>query len=100
MYTNSRRYRKNDWWDLVTVIEQELDKSKSYETYFYIVDELKWRIVDSVSEGANYKIRNKAKEIQNSFYENCSDLESLSEIQKNDIDAIFDLILTSKSESF
>lgn len=100
MYNDSRRYRKNDWWDLVTVIEQELERSKSYDTYFYIVDELKWRIVDSVSEGANFKIRNKAKEIQKRFYEDCSELDGLSEIQKSDIDAIFDLIISSKRESF
>lgn len=100
MYGDSRRYRKNDWWDLVTVIEQELERSKSYETYFYIVDELKWRIVDSVSEGANFKIRKKANEIFKDFHENCTELESLSEIQRSDINAIFDLILTSKSENF
>ncbi|WP_372655497.1 hypothetical protein [Halobacteriovorax sp.] len=100
MYNDSRRYRKNDWWDLVTVIEQELERSKSYDTYFYIVDELKWRIVDSVSEGANFKIRNKAKEIQKRFHEDCSELDGLSEIQKSDIDAIFDLIISSKRESF
>ncbi len=100
MYSESRRYKKNDWWDLVTVIEQELERSKSYETYFNIADELKWRIVDSISEGANFKIRNKAKELHRHFLENCIDLEELTEIQKNDINSLFDLILTSKKETF
>lgn len=99
MYSNSRRYRKNDWWDLVAVIEQELEKSQSYETYFYIADELKWRIIDSLSEGASFKVRKKAKELQASYTSNCPDIDNLTEIQKSDIDAIFDFILSSKRDS-
>lgn len=100
MYTNSRRYGKNDWWDLVTVIDQELAKKTDFETYFYIVDELKWRIVDSLSEGANYKIRNKAKEVQTNFEENCTDLDNLSELQRNDIYALFDFVISTKDQRF
>ena len=99
MYSDSRRYRKNDWWDLVTVIEQELERSKKYETYFYIVDELKWRIVDSLSEGASFKVRKKAKEIQADYISHCTDLDNLTEIQKSDIESIFDFILTTKRDS-
>lgn len=63
MYSSSRRYRKNDWWDLMTVIDQELERDCGPETYYHILDELKWRMVDSISEGATFKINNKVKEV-------------------------------------
>lgn len=92
MYTNSRRYRKNDWWDLVEVIEQEITRDRSAQTYYYIFDELKWRIVESISEGGNFKIRQKAKELKERF-----DKESFDEPQDNqlliEIDAIISFIL-------
>ncbi|ATH07132.1 hypothetical protein BIY24_04025 [Halobacteriovorax marinus] len=100
MYESTRRYRKNDWWDLVVVIDQVLEKDKSFESFYYIVDELKWRIVDSVSEGGNFKIRSKAKEIKKRYEDTCEEIETLSETQKCDIDALFDFILSSKNDSF
>lgn len=63
MYGSSRRYRKNDWWDFMTVIDQELERDDGAETYYHILDELKWRMVDSVSEGATFKIKKKAQEL-------------------------------------
>ncbi|EPZ49492.1 hypothetical protein M902_0838 [Bacteriovorax sp. BAL6_X] len=63
MYSSSRRYRKNDWWDLVTVIGQELEKDDGPQTYYYILDELKWRMVESISEGSTFKIKKKAIEL-------------------------------------
>ncbi|AYF43878.1 hypothetical protein BALOs_0868 [Halobacteriovorax sp. BALOs_7] len=64
MYSSSRRYRKNDWWDFMTVIDQELDRDEGPMTYYYILDELKWRMVDSVSEGETFKIKKKAQELK------------------------------------
>ncbi len=91
----TRRYRKNDWWDLVTVIEQELDRDRSYRTYYNLVDELKWRLVESVSEGGNHKIKVKAKELLESFLANCSDHEEITTLQREEINALFDFILSS-----
>ncbi|MFG1501213.1 hypothetical protein ABMA70_13485 [Halobacteriovorax sp. XZX-3] len=63
MYSSSRRYRKNDWWDLVAVIDQELGRDDGPQTYYYIFDELKWRMVESISEGSTFKIKKKANEL-------------------------------------
>ncbi|MGI4992091.1 hypothetical protein ACRXCV_05650 [Halobacteriovorax sp. GFR7] len=63
MYSTSRRYRKNDWWDLVAVIDQELERDDGPQTYYHILDELKWRMVESISEGSTFKIKKKAAEL-------------------------------------
>jgi predicted protein tyrosine phosphatase len=91
-----RRYHKNDWWDLMVVIDQELEKSNTYKTYVNIADELKWRLVDSISEGANHKIKAKMKELKVRFHDTCEDLEQLSDVQKEEINAIFDFVLNQK----
>lgn len=98
MYSSSRRYRKNDWWDLVTVIEQELQRSESIDTYYYIADELKWRIVESISEGGNFKIRNKAQELKNKFlkYTQENTVEDVARL--NELVAIFDFILVKPKD--
>lgn len=93
----TRRYKKNDWWDLMTVIEQELERDSSYKTFFNIADELKWRLVESISEGANHKIRVKGKELKDRYNNCCTNLKSLTEVQKEELNAIFDFILTAKT---
>ncbi len=81
MYSGSRRYRKNDWWDFVEVIEQELTRDPSAQTYYNIFDELKWRIVESISEGGNFKIRMKTEELKLRFEgENFEENQLLTEI--------------------
>lgn len=92
-----RRYQKNDWWDLVTVIEQELERDNSYKTYYNIADELKWRIVESISEGGHFKIQNKVREIKDRFDK--TELKNISESELNDIHALFDFVLTTKKSS-
>lgn len=64
MYNSSRRYHKNDWWDFMIVIDQELEKDHGPQTYYYILDELKWRLVDSISEGSTYKIKKKVEDLK------------------------------------
>jgi hypothetical protein len=90
-----RRYHKNDWWDLIVVIEQELERDPSYKTYFNIIDELKWRLVESVSEGGNHKIKTKAQELLESFQSHCTNREEISDLQKEEINALFDFVLSS-----
>tara|TARA_R110002072_G_scaffold534_6_gene4039 strand:+ start:216625 stop:216921 length:297 start_codon:yes stop_codon:yes gene_type:complete len=92
-----RRYEKNDWWDFVTVIEQELERDNGYKTYFNIADELKWRIVESISEGGNHKIRKKVQEVKDRFEKDRLDYEVLSEAQLNDIYVLFDFVLKAKN---
>lgn len=87
-----RRYKKNDWWDLMTVIEQELERDKGYKTFLNLADELKWRLVESISEGGNFKIKKRMKELQDQFQETCSDLDNLTGEERSEIQAIFDFV--------
>lgn len=83
----------------MTVIEQELERDSSYKTFYNIADELKWRLVESISEGGNHKIRAKTKELQERFLSDCSNIQELSDIQKEDINALFDFVLKAKKAS-
>ncbi|MCR9206238.1 MAG: hypothetical protein NXH75_16770 [Halobacteriovoraceae bacterium] len=87
-----RKYRKNDWWDFMTVIEQELDRDKGYRTFLNLADELKWRLVESISEGGNFKIKKRMQELQDEFLENCSDLDKITPQERSEIQAIFDFV--------
>lgn len=98
MYGSSRRYKKNDWWDLVTVIEQELERSESLDTYYNIVDELKWRIVESISEGGNFKIRNKASELYVLFEKYLANQQEHDDEKVLEIKSIFEFIMTKPRE--
>lgn len=81
----------------MTVIEQELERDSTYKTFYNIADELKWRLVESISEGGNHKIRVKTSEVQERFLSNCTNIQELSDIQKEEINAIFDFVLTTKN---
>lgn len=63
-----RRYKKNDWWDFCTVIEQEIARDHSIEVFINLIDELNWRKIENISEGGVYKIKSKAKEVGEKFY--------------------------------
>ncbi|EQC47360.1 hypothetical protein [Bacteriovorax sp. Seq25_V] len=62
-----RKYKRNDWWDLLIVIEQELERSPVKETFIDLLDELRWRKVESISEGASFKINAPAKDLLERF---------------------------------
>lgn len=62
-----RKYKRNDWWDLLIVIEQELERSPVKETFFNLLDELQWRKVESISEGASFKINAPALKLLERF---------------------------------
>lgn len=65
---NTRRYKFNDWWDLCTVIEQEISRDPSEQTFINLADELNWRKIECVSEGGFFKIKNKALELRDQFF--------------------------------
>lgn len=64
---NTRRYKFNDWWDFCTVITQEIARDNSVQTFINLADELNWRKIECVSEGGVFKIKNKARELQDLF---------------------------------
>lgn len=66
-----RKYKKNDWWDFCLVIEQELARRNEAKTYIDLLDELHWRKVECISEGGDFKIKNKARELSDRFLQFC-----------------------------
>ena len=81
----------------MTVIEQELERDNSYKTYFYIAEELKWRLVESLSEGGNHKIRKKVSEVRSLYKQGLDQGLAVSEEEMNDINSLFDFVLTTKN---
>lgn len=53
-----RRYKALGWFDLLDKLEEELSKDPPKERYFDFLDEFRMRLIESVSEGASYKLRN------------------------------------------
>lgn len=80
----------------MVVIDQELERENSHKTYLNIADELKWRLVESVSEGENFKIKSKMKEIKDRYLAECENIEEITVIEKEELNAIFDFVLTAK----
>ena len=62
-----QKYYYLDWFELKELIEAELEKESSVQTYLGFLDELYLRKIDSVSEGGTYKIKALAEKISNSF---------------------------------
>ena len=52
-----RKYKKLGWFDLLDKMEEVLTSDAPKERYFEFVDELRMRLIESVSEGASFKIK-------------------------------------------
>jgi hypothetical protein len=73
-----RRYKKLDWWDFLTVIDQELEKMPAKETYIDLIDELRMRKIESISEGATFKMKAPSKDILERFKNRMSEDQSFA----------------------
>jgi len=72
MYIN-RRYKKLSWFDFLDHIEDELKTLPPKESYIEILDELRMRKIESVSEGGTFKIKAPSKDIVLKFQERMND---------------------------
>ncbi len=52
-----RKYRKLDWFDFLDYIEKELEGGPVSQVYFELIDEICIRKLESISEGATYKLK-------------------------------------------
>ena len=52
-----RKYRKLDWFDFLEYVEKELEGEPACKVYFEIIDEICVRKLESISEGATYKLK-------------------------------------------
>ena len=62
-----RPFQKHDWFEFLEIIEKSLQEKASSEQCFALIDELYMRKVDSISEGASYKLKSPAKNLLNYF---------------------------------
>lgn len=58
-----RKYRKLDWFDFIDTMTRALNKKPSKEVYLEFLDELRMKKFESLSEGATFKMKTKAKEL-------------------------------------
>jgi hypothetical protein len=64
-----RKYRKLDWFDFIDTMTRALNKNPEKEVYIEFIDELRMKKLDSMSEGATFKMKVKAKELLALFEE-------------------------------
>ncbi len=62
-----RRYKKLGWFDLLDKLEEELGENPDKERYFDFLDEFRMRLIESVSEGASYKLRTPTADLVERF---------------------------------
>lgn len=58
-----RKYRKLDWFDFLDTMTRTLNKNPEQEIYVEFIDELRMKKLESLSEGATFKMKAKAKEL-------------------------------------
>ncbi len=64
-----RKYRKLDWFDFVDTMTRALNKNPGKEIYIEFIDELRMRKLESLSEGATFKMKAKGRELLSLFEE-------------------------------
>lgn len=62
-----RKYKKLEWFDFLDVIERELKDIPGKTSYFEILDELRMRLIDSISEGATFKLKAPTRDLVSKF---------------------------------
>jgi hypothetical protein len=62
-----RKYKRLTWFDFLDQIEKELKAGPDKSVYFEFLGELKMRLVESVSEGAAFKMKAPSKELLDKF---------------------------------
>ncbi len=64
-----RKYKRIDWFDFIELIEKEFSNQPPKQLYFDFQDELRMRVIESVSEGASFKFKAHSKKIMECFKE-------------------------------
>ena len=62
-----RRYKKLPWFDFLEVMNQQLERKPDKTIYFELLDELRMRLLESISEGANFKLKVPASRLLQEF---------------------------------
>lgn len=89
-----RRYKKLLWFDFLDQMEVELKRFPSKEKYIELLDEIRLRRLESVSEGGTYKLKAPAKELFSKFERRMSEDQSFASTEDlNDCKNILEDIL-------
>lgn len=84
-----RRYKKLLWFDFLEVMNQQLEEKPDKVIFFELLDELRMRLLESISEGANFKLKAPAIRLLQEFetrmklepsFANTSELEELKQL--------------------
>jgi len=62
-----RKYRKLPWFDFLECIDAALEKNPMVAVYFELLDELRMRKIESISEGASFKMQAPTQKLWQSF---------------------------------
>jgi hypothetical protein len=76
-----RKYRRLGWFDFLDQIEIELKNTPDKSVYFELLGELKMRLVESVSEGAAFKMKAPSKNLLERFEKRMSQENSFASEQ-------------------
>jgi hypothetical protein len=76
-----RKYKRLSWFDFLDQIEKELKDNPDKSVYFEIGGELKMRLVESVSEGAAFKMKAPSKNMLEKFEQRMKDQTSFASEQ-------------------
>jgi hypothetical protein len=87
-----RKYRKLSWFDFLDIIQEELKSNPDKSSYFEYLDELRMRLLESVSEGGSYKLKAPAKDILAKFQSRMSKNPSFASEQ--DLEEIEALVIS------
>ena len=90
-----RKYRKLDWFNFLDYIEKELEGEPDSKIYFELMDEICVRKLESISEGATYKLKAPSIDILKRFELRVSKDPSFTTEEKvKEFKALVKLILT------
>jgi|GEM_PF-2469403 len=73
-----RKYKKLDWFSFLDQIENTLKTCPDKALYFELQDEIKMRLIESVSEGAAFKFKAQANNLLQKFAARIKENESFA----------------------
>ena len=74
---------KLDWFDLIDLIEESITQNAAETKYFDIIDEIYMRKVESISEGATYKMKKPTKQLWDHYQQRMNEDPNFSTTERS-----------------
>lgn len=90
-----RKFKKLGWWDFLEYMEKQLLNNPSKTEYIEFLDELRLRLLESVSEGGTFKLKAPTEMLKQKFiqrmevdddFANSNDLSEVNELASSILD--------------